>query len=148
MVLSYLLNLYWLDDVIKWKHFPRFWPFVRVIRRSPVYSPHKGQWRGALMFSLIYAWSNGWWKNRDASDLRHHFAHYDVTVMDITWMEFGGIRLSGQYFWTCSRYQSLKWVWNNAFRLGYWANKVWWLYIVPTSTTRFASDVGYRMAKI
>ena len=38
------------DDVIKWKHFPRYWPFVR---RSPVNSPHKAQWRRALMFSLI-----------------------------------------------------------------------------------------------
>ena len=41
------------DDVIKWKHYPRYWPFVRGIHRSPVNSPHKGQWRGALMFSLI-----------------------------------------------------------------------------------------------
>ena len=39
------------DDVIKWKHFPRYWPFVRRIHRSPVNSPHKGQWRGVLMFS-------------------------------------------------------------------------------------------------
>ena len=31
------------DDVIRWKHFPRYWPFVRGIHRSPVYSPHKGQ---------------------------------------------------------------------------------------------------------
>ena len=31
------------DDVIKWKHFPRSWPFVRGIHRSPVNSPHKGQ---------------------------------------------------------------------------------------------------------
>ena len=43
------------DDVIKWKHFPRNWPFVREIHRSPVNFPHKGQLRGALMFSLIYA---------------------------------------------------------------------------------------------
>ena len=43
------------DDVIKWKHFPRYWPFVRGIHRSPVNSPHKGQWRGALMISLICA---------------------------------------------------------------------------------------------
>ena len=35
------------DDVIKWKHFPRYWPFVRGIHRSPVNSPHKGQWRRA-----------------------------------------------------------------------------------------------------
>ena len=25
------------DDVIRWKHFPRYWPFVRGILRSPVY---------------------------------------------------------------------------------------------------------------
>ena len=43
------------NDVIKWKHFPRYWPFVRGINRSPVNSPHKGQRRGALMFSLICA---------------------------------------------------------------------------------------------
>ena len=50
----------WLyDDVIKWKHFPRYWPFVRGIHRSTANSPHKGQWRGALMFSLICAWTNG-----------------------------------------------------------------------------------------
>ena len=42
------------DDVIKWKHFPRYWPLVRGIHRSPVDSPNKGQWRGALVFSLIY----------------------------------------------------------------------------------------------
>ena len=42
------------DDVIKCNNFPRYWPFVRGIHRSPVNSPHKGQWRGALMFSLIY----------------------------------------------------------------------------------------------
>ena len=47
------------DDVIKWRHFPRHWPFVRGIHRSPVNSPHKGQWRGTLMFSLICAWING-----------------------------------------------------------------------------------------
>ena len=69
------------DDVIKWKHFPRYWPFLRGIHRSPVNSPHKGQWRGALMFSLICAWIHGWVNNGDAGDLRHHSAHYDVTVM-------------------------------------------------------------------
>ena len=68
-------------DVIKWKHFPRYWPFVRGIHRSPVDSPLKGQWRGALVFSLICAWTNGWVNNRDAGDLRRHRAHYDVTVM-------------------------------------------------------------------
>ena len=69
------------DDVIKWKHFPRYWPFVRGIHRSPVNSPHKGQWRGALMFCLICAWINGWVNNGEAGDWRRHHAHYNVIVM-------------------------------------------------------------------
>ena len=69
------------DDVIKWKYFPRYWPFVRGIHRSPVNSPHKGQWRGALMFTLISAWINAWVNNREAGDLRRHRAHYDAIVM-------------------------------------------------------------------
>ena len=43
--------------------------------------PHKGQRRGALMFSLICAWISGWVNNREAGDLRRHRAQYDVTVM-------------------------------------------------------------------
>ena len=58
----------WHDDVIKWKHFPRNWPFVRGIHRSPVNSPHKGQWRRALMFSLICVWINNWVNNGEAGD--------------------------------------------------------------------------------
>ena len=81
------------DDVIKWKYFLRYWPFVWGIHRSPVNSPHKGQWREALMVSLTSVWTNGWANNRDAGDLRHHRAHYDVSVMrqngrhfvDISW---------------------------------------------------------------
>ena len=65
------------DDVIKWKHFPRCWPFVRKIYRLPVISPQKGQWRGALMF-FICSWINGLVNNED---LRRHHAHYDVTLM-------------------------------------------------------------------
>ena len=68
-------------DVIKWKHFPRYWPFVWGTHRSPVNSPHKGQWRGVLMFSLICAWINGWVNNREDGDLKRHHAHYDVIVM-------------------------------------------------------------------
>ena len=70
-------------DVIKWKHFPRYWPFVRGIHRSPVNSPHKGQWRGALMFYLFCAWINGWVNNGKAGDLRRHRTHYDLTVMPL-----------------------------------------------------------------
>ena len=42
----------------------------RGIQRSPVDSPHKGQYRGASMF-VICAWTNGWGNN----------SHYDVTGM-------------------------------------------------------------------
>ena len=71
------------DDVIKWKHFPRNWPFVRGIHRSPVNTPHKGQWRGALMFTLICDRINGWVNTREAGDLRRYRPHYDVIVMCI-----------------------------------------------------------------
>ena len=47
----------------------------------PVNSPHKGQWRGALMFSLIRAWINDWVNNREAGDLRRQRGHYEVNVM-------------------------------------------------------------------
>ena len=50
-------------------------------RRSSVNSPHKGLWRGALMFSLICAWIKGWVNNGEAGDLRRHRAHYGVIVM-------------------------------------------------------------------
>ena len=70
------------DELIKWKHFPRYWPFVRGIHRSPVNSPYKGQWRRTLMFSLICVWINGWVNNLDAGDLRRYHAHYDVTAME------------------------------------------------------------------
>ena len=70
-----------------WRHqmetFPRCWPFVRGIHRSPVNSPHKGQWPRALMFSLICVWINGWINNREAGDLRRHRTHCDVIVMGI-----------------------------------------------------------------
>ena len=68
------------DGVIKWEYFPRYWPFVRGIHHSP----HKGQWRGALMFSLICVWINGWVNNREAGNWRRHRAHYDVIVIQLT----------------------------------------------------------------
>ena len=74
------------DDVIKWEHFPRYWPFVRGSHRSPVKSPHKGQWRGTLMFPLISALNKplskhswGWWfETQSPSSWRH----YNVTSGD------------------------------------------------------------------
>ena len=73
-------SAHYYDEIIKWKHFPRYWPFVQEIDRSPVNSPYKGQRRGALMFSLICTWTNGV-NNGEAGDLRRHRAHYEVRVM-------------------------------------------------------------------
>ena len=91
---SYVISLKWLcattiiprflyvhDDVIKMKHFPCHWPFVRGVHRSSVNFPHKGQWRRALIFSLICVWISGWVNNHEAGDLRHYRVHYDVSVM-------------------------------------------------------------------
>ena len=43
--------------------------------------PHKGQWSGAMMFSLICVWINDWVNNHEAGDLRRHRGHYDVNVL-------------------------------------------------------------------
>ena len=67
------------DDVIKWKHFPRYWLFVRGIHRSPLNSPHKSQWRGALMFFFnlrpnkrFNKQSSGWWFEKPSRSLWRH----------------------------------------------------------------------------
>ena len=67
------------DDAIKWKHFPRYWPFIWRIHRSPVNSPHKGQWRGALIFFFdlrlnkrLSKQSSGWWFETPSRSLRRH----------------------------------------------------------------------------
>ena len=75
--IGYALDIFH-DDVIKWKHFPRYRLFGRGIHRSPVKSLHKGQWRGALMFSLICTRINGYVNTGEAGDLRRHRANYDV----------------------------------------------------------------------
>ena len=58
-------------DVIKWKHFLLYMPFVRGIGQSLV----------SFDVSLICAGTKGCANNRHAGDLRRHRAHYDVTVM-------------------------------------------------------------------
>ena len=68
-----------------WRHqmetFSALLGFARGIHRSPVDSPHKGQWHGALMFSLMCASTNDRASNGDAGDLRPHGTHHDVTVI-------------------------------------------------------------------
>ena len=72
------------DHVIKWKHFPRYWPFVWGIHRAPMNSASKGMWRGALIFFFFFwsaPWINDSINNREAGNLRRHRAHCDVIVM-------------------------------------------------------------------
>ena len=69
------------DDVIKWKHFPRYWPFVRGIHRSPVNSPTKASDTELWCFLSFVPWINAWVNSCEAGDLRHHFPYYDVIVM-------------------------------------------------------------------
>ena len=83
-----------------WRHqmetFPRYWPFVKGIHRSPVDSPHKNQWWRVLMFSLMCAWTSVWANNRDAGDLRRLSALCDVIVMRQTYIKFfSGYWISG-----------------------------------------------------
>ena len=83
---------------------------------SPVNSPHKGQWRGTLMFSLICVWINGWVNTREAGDLRHHRAHYDVIVM-VSLLPRDST-LSNQHFILCNyvyKYYNIR-QWNKVWR--------------------------------
>ena len=57
---------------MKWKHFPHYWPFVWGIHWSLVNSPDNGQWREALMFSLICVWTNGWVNYNGTSNTGGH----------------------------------------------------------------------------
>ena len=89
------------DDVIKWKHFPRYWPFVWGINRSPVKSPHKGQSRGALMFSLIrmikrlskQSW--GWWFETASCSLWRHCNEF----VDLTHLPQMIVGVNFQFDW-------------------------------------------------
>ena len=63
------------NNVIRRKHFPCYWPFVRGIHWSLVDSPHKGQWCRALMFSLMCTWTNAWTNMGIACDLSSHVVH-------------------------------------------------------------------------
>ena len=101
------------------KTFPFCWPFVRGIYRSPVNSPHKGQWRGTLMFSLICVWTNAWVNNRDADDWRRHQVHYDVInvepVQAITYRQV----------WRTSPASQIRVPWRNSQSRIWWIN-CWW----------------------
>ena len=76
------LQIHTLDYVIKWKHFQRYWPFVRGIHQSPVNSPHKASDAELWLFSLICARQRlskqsrcRWFETPSSSLWRHFNAH-------------------------------------------------------------------------
>ena len=73
------------DDVMNWKHFLRYWPFVRGIHRSPMDSPSQRPVTRNFDVFFDLRPKRGCASNRDAGDLRRHRAHYDVTVMTSLW---------------------------------------------------------------
>ena len=86
-----------------------------------------------------------WFETSSRLSWRHCNVVASITNIDLLWSQHGyiiyqlwdAIALSIPNFNDCT-VEVLEWI----------INKVWWLRLVPTSTTRFASDVGYRMAKI
>ena len=83
VIMKWQLCCCWWYNVSWWRHQMETFSAWLVLCAGnspvPVNSPHKGQWRGALMFSLICM--NGWVNNREAGDLRRYPVHYDVIVM-------------------------------------------------------------------
>ena len=88
------LQIWWQHfDIMPWWHhqmetFSTLLAICAGIHRSPVNSPHKGQWCRAFMFSFIGVWIDGWVINREAGDLRSYRTHYDVTVMQTSFKPF------------------------------------------------------------
>ena len=76
------------DDIIKWKHFPRYWLFVQGIHRLPANYTQKGQWGRALMFTLICVWTlskqswRRWFKTPSRSLWRHCNGGEALPVID------------------------------------------------------------------
>ena len=130
-------------DVIKWKHCLCYWPFVRGIHRSPVNSPHKGQWHGALIFSLICAWTNGWVNNRDAGDFwdvialfmtslqwcieKHtrvlQYTH-SITFCERSWYFFAHCRWFVS-IWRVELHIMLQWMYNHLCAISWLEKSIW-----------------------
>ena len=100
------------DDVIKSKHFPRYWAFVQGIHRSPVNTIAKGQWREILMLALICARLNGWINNHQSADLKRHRGHHDVTIMhwEREWLQY--FPMEHKYWFIIKKRQHSLWYYN------------------------------------
>ena len=86
------------DDVIKWKHFPRYWPFVRGIHRSPFFGEFPSQRSVMQNFDVFFdlrpnkllskqSW--GWWFE---TPLRPLWRHRNDLVRSAWSMDHGSTR--------------------------------------------------------
>ena len=118
----------------------------------PVNSPHKGQWRGALMFSLICAWINDRVNNCEAGDMRRQRGHCDVIVMvpchhvsikRKPWTHdlFTVIIIGHSTVW--SRYFSLSRLTTNLDTINAESNFMCWYFVVLTSFIWYAFSKLY-----
>ena len=72
-------DLYWPALIVIWSPHNAWWRYqiqTSFVFTGPLWGEstgdHKGQWRRSLMFSLMFARTNGWANTRDASNLRRH----------------------------------------------------------------------------
>ena len=105
------------------------------IHRSPVNSQHKGQWRGALMFSLICVWITGWVNNREAGDLRRYRTHCDVTVMMICSQLCNYLDMIPE-FWCQTKFSSQS-VWDGAYFISRVEKCTWLQPLLREHTTSY-----------
>ena len=74
--LMWFIHLYFLhDDIMKWKHFPLYWPFVWGIHRWPTQRPVT--WSFDVFFDLhlnkqLSKQSRRWWFKMPSRSLWHH----------------------------------------------------------------------------
>ena len=77
---------YWIcvshDDVIKWKHFRVTGPLCGEFTGHRWIPLTKASDAELWWFLWSAPWINGWVNNREAGDLRRHWAYYDVIVMN------------------------------------------------------------------
>ena len=83
VLLNGLMKAYTSHFFSWWHHqmetFPRYWPFMQRMHRSPVDFLHKDQWRGAVMFFFHLCLNKrlskqtwGWWFETPWSSLWYH----------------------------------------------------------------------------
>ena len=99
------------DDVIKWKYFLHYWPFVRGFTGHRWIPRTKTRDAELWCFFRSVPWIDGWVNSHEAGDLRRHRAHYDVIVMKLfcvdkvntmatDFMKWGCFSICWMLFWT------------------------------------------------